>query len=262
MSIHIKSPAELLLMREAGKILARTLGAVREAAKPGVTTAELDKVAADTLRKLGSYSPFVNYPDRTRKHPYPASINASVNEELVHGLPGPRRLEEGDILSIDCGSVYKGYIADSAFTMGIGKISAEAQRLLDVTEQALWVGIKSSVVGNETRDVSSNIQAFIEKHGYSVVREYTGHGVGRKMHEEPQVPNWWPPRQKRHNWRSYPLQPGMTYALEPMVNAGGPETKELDDFWTVVTADGSLCAHFEHTLAVTDGEPLILTLPE
>ncbi len=248
-------------MREAGRIVARVHNAIREAIKPGVTTAELSRIADDVLRKHNTTSPFMNYPDRTRKHPFPASITVSINEELVHGIPGPRRLEEGDIVSIDCGAYYKGFVGDAAFTMGVGRISEEAQRLLDVTEAALQAGIGACTVGCETRDVSRTIQMFVEKHGFSVVREYTGHGVGRKMHEEPQVPNWWPPRQKRHDWRSYPLQPGMTFALEPMVNAGGPETRELDDHWTVVTADGSLCAHTEHTLAITEAGPLILTLP-
>src|SRR5579859_7368641 len=175
--IHLKSPSEILLMREAGRIVARVHQAVREAAKPGVTTASLNRVAEDVLRRHNSSSPFFHYPDRTRKHPFPASITISINEELVHGIPGERRLEEGDIVSIDCGSVYKGFVGDAAFTMGIGRISPEAQRLLDVTEQALYVGIKASVLGNETRDVSEAIQHFVEGHGFGVAREYTGHGV-------------------------------------------------------------------------------------
>jgi len=259
--VHIKSPEELMLMREAGRIVARVHMAVREAVKPGVTTMELSRIADEVLRRHNTTSPFMNYPDKSRKHPFPASITVSVNNELVHGIPGPRRLEEGDIVSIDCGAYYKGFVGDAAFTMGVGKISADAQRLIDITEQALKVGIAACHVGCQTRDVSRTIQQFIESHGYSVVREYTGHGVGRQMHEEPQVPNWWPARQRRNQWASYPLKPGMTFALEPMVNAGGPETKELNDYWTVVTADGSLCAHSEHTIAITDGEPLILTLP-
>lgn len=250
-----------MLMREAGRIVARVHMAVREAVKPGVTTMELSRIADEVLRRHNTTSPFMNYPDKSRKHPFPASITVSVNNELVHGIPGPRRLEEGDIVSIDCGAYYKGFVGDAAFTMGVGKISADAQRLIDITEQALKVGIAACHVGCQTRDVSHTIQQFIESHGYSVVREYTGHGVGRQMHEEPQVPNWWPARQRRNQWASYPLKPGMTFALEPMVNAGGPETKELNDYWTVVTADGSLCAHSEHTIAITDGEPLILTLP-
>ncbi len=258
--IHIKTPEELMIMREAGRIVARAHAEIRAAIKPGVTTAALDKIASDVIRKHNATPTFLGYPPGG-KHPYPATINASVNEQLVHGIPGPRVLEEGDIVSIDVGATYKGFVGDAAFSMGVGKISAEAQRLIEITEQALAVGIKTSVVGHETKDVSLAIQAFVEKHGYNVVREYTGHGVGRNMHEEPQVPNWWPSRQRNRYWRSYPLKPGMTYALEPMVIAGNPKTRVLDDHWTVVTADGTLCAHSEHTIAITDGEPLILTLP-
>lgn len=261
--INLKTPAELLIMREAGRIVARVHQAIREAVKPGVTTAELNRVAETVLKKHNSFSPFMNYPDRTGRHPFPASITVSINEELVHGIPGPRRLIEGDIVSIDCGSVYQGYVGDSAFTMGVGKISPEAQRLLDITEQALYVGIKTAVVGCETRDVSMAVQKFVEGHGFNLAREYTGHGVGRQMHEDPQVPNWWPAptRHTRNTWRSYPLKPGLVFALEPMVMAGASQTRELDDHWTVITADHSLCAHFEHTIAITEGEPLILTLP-
>jgi len=259
--INLKTPAELLLMREAGRIVARVHQAVREAAKPDVTTAELNRVAEVVLKKHNSFSPFMNYPDRTGRHPFPASITISINEELVHGIPGPRRLLEGDIVSIDCGAVYKGFVGDAAFTMGIGQISPAAQKLLDITEQALYVGIKTAVLGCETRDVSLAVQHFVEGHGFNLAKEYTGHGVGRQMHEDPQVPNWWPTRKTRNSWRSYPLQPGLVFALEPMVMAGNNKTRELDDFWTVITEDHSLCAHFEHTIAITEGEPLILTLP-
>jgi methionyl aminopeptidase len=248
-----------LIMREAGRIVARAHAEMRAAIKPGVTTAALDRIATDVIRKHNAIPTFLGYPPGS-KHPYPATINASVNEQLVHGIPGNRVLEEGDIVSIDVGATYKGFVGDAAFTVGVGKISPQAQRLIEITEQALAVGIKTSVVGNETKDVSLAIQAFVEKQGYNVVREYTGHGVGRNMHEDPQVPNWWPSRQRNRFWRSYPLKPGMTYALEPMVIVGDPATKVLDDHWTVVTQDGSLCAHTEHTIAVTDGEPLILTL--
>ena len=258
--IHYKSPEELLIMREAGRIVARVHAAIREVIKPGVTTGALDKIAYDLIRKHNALPTFLGYPPGS-KYPFPATINASINEELVHGIPGPRVLQEGDIISIDVGATYKGYVGDAAFTVGVGKISAQAQRLIDITEQSLFVGIKTAMVGCETRDVSIAIQTFVEKHGFNVVREYTGHGVGRNMHEEPQVPNWWPRRQKARQWRSYKLTPGMTFALEPMVIVGDPETKVLDDHWTVVTKDGSLCAHCEHTIAVTNGEPLILTLP-
>jgi len=261
MVVHLKTPEELLIMREAGRIVSRALAAMREAVKPGVTTAQLDRIARDVLARHNAIPTFLGYPPGS-KYPFPAAINASVNDELVHGIPGPRVLQEGDIISLDVGATYKGFVGDAAFTMGVGKISPAAQRLIDVTEGALKEGIKASVVGHETKDVSMAIQRYAEGHGYSLVREYTGHGVGRNMHEEPQVPNWWPRvRQKTRGWRSYPLRPGMTYALEPMIVAGNPETKVLDDHWTVVISDGSLCAHTEHTIAITDGEPLILTLP-
>ncbi len=257
--IHIKTPEELIIMREAGRIVARALAAMREAVKPGITTAELDRIARDVIAKHHAIPTFLGYPPGSR-YPYPAAINASINEELVHGIPGPRVLKEGDIISLDCGATYKGFVGDAAFTMGVGNISPAAQNLIDITEQALKVGIKTSVVGNETKDISMAIQDFVEKHGYNVVREYTGYGVGQAMHEDPQIPNWWPRRQKNRSWRSYPLQPGMTFALEPMVIAGNPATKVLGDHWTVVVSDGSLCAHVEHSIAVTDAEPLILTL--
>jgi methionyl aminopeptidase len=169
---------------------------------------------------------------------------------------------EGDIISVDIGSVYKGFVGDSAWTYPVGEVAPAVKRLLEVSEEALWVGIRASVMPHETKDVSLAIQRYIQEHGYSVVREYTGHGVGRNMHEEPQVPNWWPrSRRQRDSLTSYPLKPGMVYALEPMINAGRAETDELEDKWTVVTRDGALCTHFEHTIAITEGEPIILTLP-
>jgi methionyl aminopeptidase len=258
--IHLKTPEELLIMREAGRIVARVHAATREAVKPGITTASLDKIAADIIRRHNALPTFLGYPPKA-KYPYPATITISVNNELVHGIPGPRVLEEGDLVSIDCGATYKGFVGDAAFTMGVGKISPEAQKLMDVAEEALKIGIQQCHVGCETKNVSMAIQAFVEKHGYGVVKEYTGHGVGRQMHEDPQVPNYWP-RDRRHPApRSFPLRPGMTFAIEPMITLGNPETKVLDDHWTVVTQDGSLCVHTEHTIAVTEGEPLILTLP-
>jgi len=257
--IHIKTPEELITMREAGRIVARAHQAMKEAVRPGITTGELNKIAEDLIRRHNAIPTFLGYPPGS-KHPYPATINASVNNELVHGIPGSRVLEEGDIVSLDVGATYKGFVGDSAYTHRVGKVSEEADRLIKVTEESLRIGIATSRVGNETKDVSIAIQQYVESQGYSVVREYTGHGVGRNMHEDPQVPNWWPHRQKNRMWRSFPLRPGMTYALEPMVIVGQPETRVLADHWTVVTADGSLCAHTEHTIAITDGEPLILTL--
>jgi methionyl aminopeptidase len=262
MSVIIKTADEIAIMREAGRIVARAHQAVKEVIRPGVTTAQLNKIADMVLRDHGATPAFLGYPKPNSPN-FPASICASVNDELVHGFPGPRVLCDGDIISVDIGSVYKGFVGDSAWTYPVGEISSAARRLLQVGEEALYVGIRASVLPHETRDVALAIQDFIERKGYSVVRDYTGHGVGRQMHEEPQMPNWWPPRKsrKQRGWQSYPLRPGMTYALEPMVNAGRPDTRELDDKWTVVTRDGALCVHFEHTIAITEGEPFILTLP-
>lgn len=247
-------------MREAGRIVARVHEALREAVKPGITTLELDKVADKVIKQHNATSPFLNYQMQPGTVPFPANIITSVNDVLVHGIPSEKVvLEEGQIISLDVGVTYKGFVGDAAFSMGVGRISKEAQRLLDVTEKALYEGIKASVIGNTTRDVARTIQRFVDKHGYSVALEYTGHGVGRSMHEEPQVPNWWP-NERRRGWYPVPLQAGMTYAIEPMVIDGPPTLSVLDDQWTVVTQNGALCAHFEHTIAVTDGEPLILTV--
>lgn len=261
MAVIPKTPDELLIMREAGRITALALQAVREAIQPGVSTYELDQLAVEVLRKHNAKAAFLGYPPGS-PHPFPAVVCASINQELVHGIPSKDRiLKEGDIISIDFGAIYKGYVGDSAFTAGVGQISAVAQRLLDVTEQALYKGIDMARAGNQTSDISKTIQKFVESHGFSVVREYTGHGVGRKMHEDPQVPNWWPTgRPRTRGWQSVRLVPGITFALEPMVIVGRPETRVLSDHWTVVTQDGTLCAHFEHSIAITpDGPPLILT---
>jgi methionyl aminopeptidase len=259
--LHLKSADELAIMREAGRIVARAHQAMREALRPGVSTAELDRIAETVIRDHGAIPTFLNYP-KTNAPNFPATITASINKELVHGIPSPDRiLKEGDIISLDTGCQYQGFVGDAAFTAAIGEVPASVLRLMQVTEQALQIGIQASVLPNTIRDVSLAIQAFVEKQGYSVAREYTGHGVGRTMHEEPQVPNWWPRRSERRGWVNYPLQVGMTYALEPMVIAGRPDLMELSDGWTVVTKDGSLCAHSEHTIAITEGAPLILTLP-
>ena len=250
--IHIKSPAELQVMREAGRINAGVLAAVKELLKPGVSTADLNAAAEEVLRKHGCVSPFKGY----GHPPFPTSITVSINRELVHGIPSrSRKLKNGDIVSIDCGTILDGMVADSAFTAGVGEVSHEAQNLLDVTEGALHAGIEMLCVGNRTGDVSAAIQTHVESHGYHVTREYTGHGVGRQMHEGPQVPNYGKPGS------GAPLKAGMTIAIEPMVLVGTAETRVLPDKWTVVSADGSLTAHFEHTVAVTEGEPLILTVP-
>ncbi len=249
--IVIKSQAEIALMREAGRVNYLALQAVKALIRPGVTTADLDAAAAEVIRAHGGTAAFLHY----GTPPYPATLCVSVNEELVHGIPGKRKLKEGDIVSVDCGTVLEGFVGDSAFTAGVGEISPEAQRLLEVTEQALAVGISKMRAGNRTGDVSAAIQAHAEGAGFYVTREYTGHGVGRNMHEGPQVPNYGVPG------RGIPLRPGMTIALEPMVLVGTSRTRVLADQWTVVSADGSLTAHFEHSVAVTEGEPLILTLP-
>jgi methionyl aminopeptidase len=249
--VNIKTPAEIALMRAAGRLNNMALAAVRELLQPGVPTADLNAAAEEVLRKYGAYSPFKNY----GHPPYPASVCVSLNEELVHGIPGKRKLQEGDIVSVDCGTVLEGYVGDSAFTAGVGEISPTAHKLLAVTEQALYVGIAMMRAGNKTGDVSAAIQQFVEANGFHVTREYTGHGVGRSMHEGPQVPNYGTPG------TGVLLRPGMTIALEPMVLVGTHRTRVLSDQWTVISADRSLTAHFEHSVAVTEGEPLLLTVP-
>jgi methionyl aminopeptidase len=250
--IHIKNSAELEIMRRAGRINANTLAAVKELLKPGVSTADLNAAAEEVLKKHGCVSPFKGY----GHPPFPFSITVSINQELVHGIPTKtRKLKAGDIVSVDCGTVFEGWVADSAFTAGVGDISLEAQELLDVTEGALNAGIEKMCVGNRTGDVSAAIQNYVESRGYYVTREYTGHGVGKQMHEGPQVPNYGKPGS------GMPLKAGMTIAIEPMVLVGTANTRVLPDQWTVVSADGSLTAHFEHSVAVTEGKPLILTVP-
>ena len=249
--IHLKSPAELQIMREAGRINATVHATVRELLKPGVSTADLNAAAEEVLRKHGCISPFKGY----GHPPFPTSITVSINQELVHGIPNKnRKLKAGDIVSIDCGTVYEGWVADSAFSAGVGEISPKAQELLDVTEGALKAGIEKMRIGNRTGDVSAAIQNYVESRGFHVTREYTGHGVGKQMHEGPQVPNYGKPGS------GLPLKAGMTIAIEPMVLVGTAETHVLPDQWTVVSADGSLTAHFEHSVAVTEGEPLLLTV--
>ena len=248
--IVLKSPRELALMREAGKINARALAAALDVVRPGVTTGEVNRAAAEVLKKAGSVPAFVGVPGA---YPYPAETTISINDELVHGIPGDRRLEEGDIVSIDCGTIYEGFVGDSALTIGVGEVSEEAQKLIRITREALFEGIKQMIPGNYSGDVSAAIQAHVEGNGFQVVREYTGHGVGRSMHEDPQVPNY------GRKGRGVPLKPGMTIALEPMVMSGGFETRILRDQWTVASKDGRLTAHFEHSVAVTEKSPWILT---
>lgn len=250
-NIVLKNEEEISKMREAGRINAMALSRVKAAIHPGITTSELDSVAEEVIRDFGGVPTFKGYPG---PYPFPATLTISINEELVHGIPGKRRLKEGDIVSIDCGTTFQGYVGDSAFTVGVGKISKEAQQILDVTENSLHVGIQAMKAGNRIGDISAAIQRYVESFGYHVPREYTGHGVGRQMHEGPQVPNYGYPG------RGQLLRSGMTIALEPMVLQGTSRTKVLSDKWTVVSVDGSLTAHFEHTVAVTNGEAMILTL--
>ena len=257
----LKTAEELEIMREAGRIVASAHEAMRRAIQPGVTTKALDTIALTVLRDHGAEPCFLGYAPGDHP-PYPATITASINQELVHGIPSESRsLAEGDIIGIDVACLYQGYVGDAAFTHPVGEISRSAKRLLDATQSALEAAIHASVLGNRISDVAKATAKCAGKLGYSVAREYTGHGVGSAMHEEPQVPNWWHSKNSRHKWEDYELQVGMTYAIEPMLIAGRPALMELDDGWTVVTKDGSLTAHFEHTIAVTDGEPLILTLP-
>lgn len=235
-------------MREAGRIVAVTLQELRENVKPGVTTAALDAIAERTVLALGAIPAFKGYSG------FPASTCLSVNDEVVHGIPNPARvLEEGDILSIDFGAIFQGYYGDSAITVGVGEISDEARKLLAVTEAALYEGIKHARSGNRLGAVSNAIETYAEQAGFSVVRQYVGHGIGRQMHEEPQVPNFGPPN------KGPMLKSGMVLAIEPMLNTGTESTVVRPDNWTVVTADGGLSAHFEHTVAITSGEPEILT---
>jgi len=236
-------------MRSACAVAAEILEDIGAFIKPGITTLQMDDYAAAQIKARGAKSAFLGY----RK--YPRHVCISVNDEVVHGLAGDRELRFGDIVSVDVGVSYKGFIGDNARTFAVGGCGVQAQRLLDVTEQALYLGIAAAKPVNRVSDISRAIQDFVESNGFSVVREFVGHGVGRSMHEEPQVPNF---VDRKMNEK---LRPGMTIAIEPMVNAGRPEVKILKDGWTVVTQDGSISAHFEHTVLVTDGEPEILTCP-
>ncbi len=249
--ITLKSAHELALMREAGRIVAEVLAEIREAVAPGVTTADLESIAGEIIvEKHDAIPSFKGY------RGFPGMVCASINEEIVHGIPGPRVLNEGDIVSVDVGVIYKGYHGDAAITVAVGEIDAASQRLMEATAESLRVGVEAAKPGSFTTDISKAIQECVESQGYSVVREYTGHGIGRQMHEDPQIPNYFEPRLGGR----VRLRPGMTFALEPMVNIGDWRTRLLEDHWTVVTADGTRSAHFEHTVAVTKNGPEILTV--
>jgi methionyl aminopeptidase len=242
-----KSENEIEAMGRAGRVVADTLALLGESLRPGVTTKELDQIAEEYIRSQGGVPTFKGY------HGFPASICASPNSMVVHGIPGEYRLEDGDLLSVDVGVTLNGFVADSAYTFAIGSISDETQRLLEVGQAALEAGIAEARAGNHVGDISAAVQRTVEEAGFSVVKSLVGHGIGRSMHEEPQIPNWGEPA------RGPLLATGMTLAIEPMINAGSADVFVADDRWSISTNDGSLSAHFEHTVAVTDGEPRILT---
>jgi methionyl aminopeptidase len=244
-----RTEEEIAKMRRAGRVVAEMIERTRAAATPGTTTADLDAVAREVLAGRGAKSNFLGY------HGFPAVICTSPNNMIVHGIPGPYVIKEGDILSVDCGAIIDGYHADAAYTVAVGDAGKLAERLIEVTEASLRAGIEQIRAGNRLHDIGRAVQQVAEAAGFSVVRKYVGHAIGTAMHEEPQVPNYWPgtPGPK--------LAVGNVFAVEPMVNVGGPETVELEDGWSVVTADGSLSAHFEHTIAVTESGPEVLTVP-
>lgn len=247
--IQLKSAREIDLMAQGGKILGSAIQHLRTEVKAGMSTGELDRIAEEFIRSHDGATPAFK-----GLYGFPGSICSSVNNEIVHGIPSKKRmLKDGDIISIDVGVGYKGYFTDSATTVGIGAISAEAQRLLDVTQESLEAGIAAATAGNHIGDIGAAVQSVVEAAGFSVVRDLVGHGIGVEFHEEPQVPNYGKPKRREK------LVPGLTLAIEPMVNVGGPATKTLSDRWTIVTADGSLSAHFEHTVAITENGPLVLT---
>jgi methionyl aminopeptidase len=246
----MKSAADFEKMKVAGRVVAAVHAAVRDAAKPGVTMLELDAIAHTVIRDADCRSSFLGY------HGFPASICSSPNEVIVHGIPDGYKLRQGDIISIDAGAIYDGWHGDAAFTMAIGEVSAEAQQLIDVTERGLWAGIEAAQPGNRLGDVGAAISAVAAPYGYGVVREYIGHGIGRQMHEAPDVPNYGRPG------KGLKLKPGMAIAIEPMFNLGTAETSVLDDGWTVVTQDGKLSAHWEHTVLITKQGAVVSTLPE
>lgn len=246
--IILKSKREIELMREAGKIVHGALEEVRKSIKPGITTQKLDEIAEEYISQKGAYPSFKGY------YGFPASICTSVNEQVVHGIPGLKTLKDGDIISVDIGAVISGYHGDAARTFPVGDVDKETLRLIEVTKKSFFEGIKFAKPGHRLTDISCAIQKHVEENNFSVVRDYVGHGIGQKMHEDPQIPNFGPPNKGPR------LEPGMALAIEPMVNAGSFKVYTLDNRWTVVTKDGKLSAHYENTLAITDGEPEILTI--
>ena len=251
--INVKSPREISLMREAGRIIAEAKSAVKDALAPGVTSAEMDALAEEIIKKRGAIPSFKGYQPSPHMPPFPATICFSFNEEIVHGIPSDRKMRDGDIVSVDFGAIVEGYHGDSAFTSGVGLVKDTAQKLIDVTEESLFAGIAKAMPGNRLTDISNAIQVYAEAEGFSIVREYVGHGIGRALHEEPQIPNYGSPG------RGPLLQEGMVFAIEPMLNMGTWKTKIMPDGWTVVTEDGELSAHSEHTVAINSEGPEVLT---
>jgi methionyl aminopeptidase len=249
--IILKTPAEIAVMAEASRVVAEALGIVTKAVCPGISTEELDRIAEEAIRARGAIPAFKGYRN------YPKTLCASVNEQVVHGIPSKRKLKEGDIIGLDLGAIVGGFYGDSAVTVSVGRISEDTAKLIRVTEEALYLGIKQAVVGNRLTDISNAVQQHVESAGFSVVTEFVGHGIGRQLHEEPQVPNYGKPGQGPR------LQPGMVLAIEPMVNMGRSAVRVLEDRWTAITVDGSLSAHFEHTIAIQpSGAPRILSQSE
>ncbi|TXL58069.1 type I methionyl aminopeptidase [Aeromicrobium terrae] len=252
--VEIKTPEQIAVMREAGLVVARTLQAVREAVAPGVSTAELDSLAHDTIRAHGATSNFLGYGAGSGVQGFPGVICTSVNDEVVHGIPGPRVLRDGDVVSIDCGAIVDGWHGDSAITVAVGEAAPELTELIRVTEQAMLQGIAAARPGGRVTDIGHAVQTYVESQGsYGIVEGYTGHGIGTAMHQAPDVPNVGPAG------RGPKLVPGIALAVEPMITLGGAATRTLDDDWTVVTTDGSWAAHFEHTFALTEDGPVVLT---
>lgn len=245
--ISVKNRDQIKLMKEAGRITGEALALAGEAIKPGITTKQLDTIIRHHIERCGAKPGFLGYGG------FPGSACISINDQVIHGIPGPRILEEGDIVKIDTGAVYKGFNGDSACTFAVGKVSAEAAKLIEVTRESFWRGIAEAKPGNRIGDIGFAIQSYVEANGFSVVRRYVGHGIGEELHESPDVPNF------GTKGRGVRLCSGMTIAVEPMVNIGAPDVNELRDKWTVVTADGSLSAHYEHTIAITDDGPIVLT---
>lgn len=254
--VTIKSKREIELMREAGRVTALTHKAIEEAIKPGMTTADLDRIAEETMKKYGAISAEKGYDPRIKGvPPYPAATCISINDEVIHGVPSNKRIiKDGDIVSVDLVALKNGYNGDAARTYMVGNVSEEAKRLIEVTKQAFFEGIKYAKKGNRIGDVSHAIGEYVKSQGYSVVREFEGHGIGKDMHEEPEIPNY------GKAGRGIRLEPGMTLAIEPMVIQGKPDIWELEDGWTIVTQDGSLAAHYENTILITENEPEVLTI--